>query len=390
MEEGARREAAVEFLDPQRRLRLGFVSPDFWRHPVGYFLIRVLENLDRERFEIVCYSDRAVPDAMTARFQRAAARWRETRRMGDEPLAEQIRADRIDILFDLAGHTAENRLLVFARKPAPIQITWAGYVGTTGLEAMDYLLADRWEVPPEAEPYYAERVLRMPDGYVCYDPPAYAPRVGPLPAGGTGAHPGVTFGSFNHPLKFTPRVVACWARILHRLPQARLVLKYRGLDDPDAQARLWKLFAGEGIAARRVELSGGCSHDEFLGWYNRIDIALDPFPYGGGLTTCEALWMGVPVVTCPGETFASRHSLSHLSNVGLKETIARDLDEYVALAVSLAEDLPRLAALRAGLRERMARSPLCDGKRFAANLAELLRRVWREWVESRARGAVQP
>ena len=169
-----------------------------------------------------------------------------------------------------------------------------------------------------------------------------------MPAAGSGSPPGVTFGSFNHPLKFTPRVVACWSRILHRLPQARLVLKYRGLDDPDAQARLWKLFAGEGIAARRVELSGGCSHDEFLGWYNRIDIALDPFPYGGGLTTCEALWMGVPVVTCPGETFASRHSLSHLSNVGLTETIAGDLDEYVELAVSLAEDLPRLAALRAG------------------------------------------
>jgi len=188
----------------------------------------------------------------------------------------------------------------------------------------------------------------------------------------------VTFASFNNPAKITPQVVACWARILHRVPHARLILKYRGLDSASIQGRLRRLFVGEGIAADRVELLGWSSHVELLGLYNQVDIALDPFPFSGSATTCDALWMGVPVVTCPGETFASRHGLSHLSNVGLTETIAGNFDEYVELAVELAGDLPRLAALRAGLRDRMARSPLCDAKRFAVNLIALLRGVWRE------------
>jgi predicted O-linked N-acetylglucosamine transferase (SPINDLY family) len=263
-------------------------------------------------------------------------------------------------------------LLVFARKPAPIQITWAGYVGTTGLTAMDYLLADRHEVPPEAERYYRERVLRMPDGYVCYDPPAYAPAVAPLPALEQG---NVTFGCFNNPAKITPQAIEVWARILRRLPGARLVLKFKGWDNSGVAGRFREMFVNLGIDPGRVEFLGSAPHAKFLTEYNRIDLALDPFPYCGGLTTCEALWMGVPVVTCPGETFASRHSLSHLSNVGLTETIARDLDEYVELAVSLASDLPRLAALRAGLRERMAASPLCDGPRFARQFMELLRGI---------------
>ena len=378
--------------EADRPLRLGFVSRDLRRHPVGFFLVGALENLDRHTCEVACYSDWLAPDELTARLRAAATIWRDVFTMPDAQLAEQIRTDRIDILFDLAGHTTGNRLLVFARKPAPIQITWAGYVGTTGLEAMDYLLADRFEVPPEAEPYYRERVLRMPDGYVCYDPPAYAPVVGPLPARSTQSHPvrnglpvcpAVTFGSLNHPAKIGAALVACWAAIFRRLPSSRLILKHRGLEEGGTRERLRSLFHREGVPADRLHLAGGAPHDEFLGWYNRIDIALDPFPYGGGLTTCEALWMGVPVVTYPGKTFAGRHSLSHLSNVGLAETIARDPGEYVEIAVSLAGDLPRLAALRADLRPRMAQSPLCDGKRFAANLTQVLRRVWEEWVQAR-------
>ena len=403
--------------DPDRPLRLGFVSPDLWRHPVAFFLIRALENLDRHTCRVTCYSDRVVPNDLTARFQAASAAWRDSFAMSDPQLAEQIRADRIDILFDLTGHTRKNRLLVFARKPAPIQITWIGYEGTTGLKAMDYILADRYEIPPEAEPYYTERVLRMPEGYLCYDPPSHAPAVGPLPAltsdyatraantpgepnttscspcgrkvGGEGAAAfsgslgtagRLTFASFNNPAKITPQVVACWARILYRLPQARLILKYRGMDDRGAQGRLRGLFDAQGVSAGRVEFLGWSPHAETLALYNQVDIALDPFPFTGGATTCDALWMGVPVVTCPGETFASRHGLSHLSNVGLAELIARDVGQYVDLAVGLAEDLPRLAALRAGLRQRMARSPLCDGKRFAGDFMEIVRRVWREWT----------
>jgi len=359
----------------QGRLRLGFVSPDLGRHPVGYFLVRVLENLSQEQAETICYSDRIVKDDLTQRLQAAATQWRDVFGMGDQRLAEQIRADRIDILFDLAGHTAHNRLLVVARKPAPIQVTWAGYVGTTGLKAMDYLLADRYEVPPGAERHYRERVLRMPDGYVCYDPPLYAPPVMPLPALDRGQ---VTFACFNNPAKITPQAIEVWARILRRLPGARLALKFQGWNDSGVRRRFAGMFAAQAIDPGRLDLLGYSPHAELLAEYRRIDLALDPFPYGGGLTTCEALWMGVPVVTCPGETFASRHSLSHLTGVGLTETIARDLDEYVQLAVSLAGDLPRLAAMRAGLRQRMAASPLCDGKRFATHLASLLRDVWEQ------------
>ena len=370
--------------DPDRRLRVGFLSPDFGRHPVGYFLIRALENLDRGQCETVCYCNRSSKDDLTARFQAAATIWRDVSDLSDRGLTAEILADRIDVLFDLAGHTARNRLLVFARKPAPIQVTWAGYVGTTGLEAMDYILADRYEIPPGAEAHYCEQVLRMPDGYVTYDPPSYAPLVGQLPALKQGY---VTFGSFNNRAKITPQTIDIWAKVLDRVPESRLVLKYKGMSEVSIARGLAAEFARRKVDPGRLECLGWSAHPELLAEYNRIDLALDPLPYNGGLTTCEALWMGVPVLTCPGETFASRHSLSHLSSVGLTETIARTLDEYVELAVTLAYDLPRLASLRAGLRERMAASPLCDGKCFAANLMHVVRDAWREWCQRSCRWA---
>jgi predicted O-linked N-acetylglucosamine transferase (SPINDLY family) len=357
------------------RPRLGFVSPDLGRHPVGYFLVRVLENLREQEHEVFCYSDRIVTDDMTRRFQGAATLWRDVRRTSDERLAAQIRADRIDILFDLAGHTGRNRLLVFARKPAPIQITWIGYEGTTGLSAMDYLLADRHMIPQRSECYYREKVLRMPDGYLCYDPPGAAPPVGPLPLSKNGY---ATFGSFNNPAKITPDVVAVWAEILRRDPTARMVLKYRGLGDGHVKQRYLEFFIAHDVEPQRLEFLPASSYTEYLATYHQVDIVLDTFPFSGSTTTCEALWMGVPVITSPGETFASRHSLTHLANAGLNETIARNRDEYVELAVSLAGDLTRLAALRAGLRERMANSPLCDGQRFATNLASLLMDIWKQ------------
>jgi predicted O-linked N-acetylglucosamine transferase (SPINDLY family) len=347
---------------------------------VGYFLIGLLRGLDRAQFQTICYSDRVNKDNLTARLESAAALWRDVYGLSDEALAQQIRSDQIDILFDLAGHTAGNRLLVFARKPAPIQITWAGYVGTTGLKAMDYILADRYEIPAEAESYYTERVLRMPDGYVCYEPPADAPAVAPLPALTQGA---VTFGSFNNPAKITSPVIEVWAKLLQRLPQSRLVLKYRGMDDASLVGRLTEEFSSQGIEPGRIECLGWSPQRPLLAEYGRLDLALDPFPYNGGLTTCEALWMGVPVITCPGETFASRHSLSHLSNVGLTETIAKDLDAYVDLAVTWAMDLPRLAALRASLRPQMRASPLCDTQRFAENWMLILRNAWRDWCRQK-------
>lgn len=361
--------------NPQRRLRLGFVSADLGRHPVGSFLVRVFEHLDRAACEVLCYSDRLHADAMTARLQAAADQWCDSRTLSDAALADRVRADRVDILFDLAGHTTRNRLLTFARKPAPLQITWLGYVGTTGLRAMDYLVADRYEVPAESEPYYCERILRLPDGYVCYDPPAAAPDVGPLPAEETGF---ITFGSFNNLAKINPSVVALWARVLRRVPTSQLVLKYEGLDDASTQQRYAAMFGAAGIDPGRVRLFGYSPPDEMLVHYRRIDIGLDPFPYSGGLTTCEALWMGVPVVTCPGATFAGRHALSHLNNAGLSELVAANLDDYVERAAQLAADCPRLATLRRDLRARLAASPLCDGRRFSQHLLQALRRAWLE------------
>ncbi len=363
--------------DRHSRLRLGFVSPDLDQHPVGYFLVRVLENLSQTQYETICYSDGIVKDGLTHRLQTAATQWRDVKGMSDQLLAEQIRADQIDILFDLAGHTAHNRLLVFARKPAPIQISWIGYEGTTGLTAIDYILADRHVIPIGSEHHYAERVLRMPHGYLCYDPPAAAPPVGPLPALAKGF---TTFCSFNNLSKITPQVVAVWAKILRRVPQSRLILQYKGLGDETVKDRYQALFVECGVDMRQLDLRGPTSYADYLATYGEVDIALDSFPFAGNTITCEALWMGVPVVTCPGETFASRHGLSHLSNVGLTETIAHDLDEYVELAVSLARDLPRLANLRAGLRQRMAASPLCDGQRFATDWVAMLRGVWEQWI----------
>jgi protein O-GlcNAc transferase len=361
---------------PERPLCLGFVSPRLMHGPVGALLIRALEHLDRQQFRLTFYSAERVADSMTARFQAIATQWHDATPWNDEQLAAQIRADGVDILFDLAGHAPHNRLLAFARRPAPVQITWIDSVGPTGLAAMDYLLADRYTLPPEAEPYCTERVLRMPDGYICFEPPSDAGPVGPLPALERGW---VTFGSFNNSAKIHRQVIELWRRILDRVPGSHLLLKYPSFDDPDTRRLYLARCAECGLAPERVEIRGATPYPQCLAEYGEIDIALDPFPHTGGLTTCDALWMGVPVITCPGTTFASRQSLSYLMNIGLRETVAGDFDEYVELAVRLAGDLPRLAELRAGLRSQMAASPLCDGARFAENLEHVLRSVWRRW-----------
>jgi protein O-GlcNAc transferase len=362
--------------NPDRPLRLGFLSGDFFLHPVGLFLAPVLRRLDREQWFTVCYANQEKNDDLTQELAALAGLWRWVPEWSDEKLADQIRADAINLLIDLSGHTGRNCLLAMARRPAPVQLTWAGYVGTTGLSAIDYLIADRFHVPIGWETHYREKVLRLPDGYVCYQPPTYAPPVGPLPARANGY---VTFGSFNNTAKINRRVIALWGEILRRVPRSRLILKYHWLDDAGLRQRLTDRFAAEGIPAERLELQGTTMHSVQLQQYNRLDLALDPFPYSGGLTTLEASWMGVPVVTCPGETFASRHSLSHLSNIGMMESIAQDQADYLAKAVSLTADLPRLAELRSGLRQRMAHSPLCDLDRFVGQFTSALRGVWRDW-----------
>lgn len=364
------REVSVE-LPP--RIRIGFLSPDFGCHPVGYFLLSCLQHLERTAFEVVCYSDRLSEDGMTSKLRATSDRWHAVRHLTDGDLAEQIVDDQVDILFDLAGHTAHNRLRVFARRVAPVQVTWAGYVGTTGLDEMDFVLADRVHVPVGEESAYSESIQRMPNGYVCYTPPDELPEVGPLPALDAA---GVTFGYLGNPCKITPPVIEIWSRILRELPDARLFLKFIGMDDVGVRDHFLSLFDQHSIDAGRIEFEGRSPHSEFLDAWNRVDLALDTFPYSSGLTVLESLIMGVPMVTCPGATFAGRHASGHQSVVGLQEFIAADLDDYVSIAVKNARDTASLSALRSTLRSRLLASPLCDYKQFAADFGVACHEMW--------------
>ncbi|HUB96266.1 MAG TPA: tetratricopeptide repeat protein [Stellaceae bacterium] len=360
---------------PPRRagteLWVGFASPELSRSPVGYFLIGLLESLDRSITTIV-YSDTARADDMTQRLARAAGRWVETRGLDTAAFAQRVRGDGLDVLVDLTGHNKDNRLPAVAQRLARVQMTWAGYAGTTGVAAIDYLIADRFQVPEGADAFYSERVVRLPDDYVCYTPPDYAPEVAPLPAERTGR---VTFGGFHNVAKIGTLSIDLWSAVLRAVPDSRLVLRYRRLDDPLASTRIGDAFAAAGVSPDRIVIEGTSAHIAMLQRYGDIDVALDSRPYSGGLTTCEALWMGVPVVTLPGRTFAGRHSLTHLMAVGLPQLVAKDEADYVRIAAGLAADRAALSQLRRSLRGQMARSPLCDAPRFARNFAAMLRIV---------------
>jgi predicted O-linked N-acetylglucosamine transferase (SPINDLY family) len=365
--------------DPERRLRLGYVSADFRCHPVGWFMEPVLAHHDRAQFEIFCYASVPRPDRVTDRFRSAADHWCDALTLSDTALAEKVREDRIDILVDLSGHTRGHRLLTFARKPAPVQVTAGGHYSTTGLEAIDYLIADRFHAPEAIEGYFSETLIRMPHDYICYAPPVYAPPVAPPPALRRGY---VSFGCYNNLAKINERVVALWGEILKASPSARLRLQTHQLNDAPTGARLRELFAAQGIGAEQLEFHGHLPHEQLLAAYAEIDIALDPFPYSGGLTTLEALWMGVPVVTLSGQSFCGRHSASHLANVGLSELATSTPEEYVAVALALARDPERLRVLRQGLRERMAASPLCDAKGYTQDLEAAYRRMWENYCKA--------
>lgn len=356
-------------LPTDRRLRIGYVSPDFCHHAVAYFIEPVLAAHDRRRCEIFCYANVRSPDRFTARLRGLAEHWRDIALLDDEAAAALIRRDGLDLLIDLAGHTAHHRLLVFARRPAPVQATWIGYPNTTGLDAIDYRLTDAVSDPAgETERFHSEKLVRLPATFSVYRPDDHAPPVNALPATTPGA---VTFGCFNNFAKATPRVLALWARLLGALPASRLLLKSRGLGDAAVAARIRETFAAAGLAPERISLDGReLSVPDHLTLYHGVDIALDPFPYNGTTTTCEALWMGVPVVTLAGRVHAARVGASLLTHTGLADWIAHDEDDYIRVAAAAAQDLPRLAELRRTLRERIRLSPLCDAAAFTRGLED--------------------
>ncbi len=364
-----------------RRLRIGYVSPDFRLHSVAYFVEPLLHGHDRQAVEVFCYAEVLQPDIVTARLQGLADRWRVTVGLSDDELTEHIRADSIDILVDLAGHTAKNRLGVFARKPAPVQVTWLGYPSTTGLDAIDYRLVDAVTDPTgEADTQANETLVRLEGGFLCYGGVEGAPEpaVPPCQKNGT-----VTFGSFNNASKVSAATLDAWATLLARLPEAHLLLKAVQFGDATTRALFLARLGERGVAAERVELVAWLpAATAHLAIYHQVDIALDPFPYNGATTTCEALWMGVPVVTLRGNRHAGRVGASLLSQVGLTDLIADSVEEYVEIAVALAGDRGRLDDLRRSLRRRVAASPLCDGGAFARKIEAAFRHMWRQWCEA--------
>ncbi|MDP9175148.1 MAG: tetratricopeptide repeat protein [Planctomycetota bacterium] len=374
---------------PDRRLKIGYVSPNLREHSAANFLESLLSSHDWRNFEIHCFSDLARHDQGTARMLKVSNTWNDIVGITDAQAADIVRESQIDILIDLAGHTPGNRLGMFAQKPAPVQMTFFGYPDTTGLSTVDYRLTDAYADPPGlTENLHSEQLLRLPNCFLCYTPAPYGPSVSPLPASKTGY---LTFGCFNGRLKISDQAIKLWAQILRQIPRARLLLKSQSFAEPAARHFLVNQFTCEGVTADRLDLREWLSSsDEPARLYDEIDIALDTFPYNGTTTTCQAMWMGVPVVTLAGTTHVSRVGVSLLSNLGLTQTIARTEQQYVEIAMKLAGDIPNLGRLRASMRQQFLRSPLADAPRFTANVEKAYRTAWKTWcISQSAPGQIQ-
>jgi predicted O-linked N-acetylglucosamine transferase (SPINDLY family) len=364
--------------NPDRRLRIGYVSPDFRDHVDSFFTVPLLSNHDHRQHEIFCYANVKQPDHVTQRLRRYADGWRSTVGMSDQYLADLVRKDQIDILVDLKVHTAHNRLLTFARKPAPVQVTWLGYPGTTGLSVMDYRLTDRYLDPPGLfDAFYSEECIRLPDTFWCYDPLTDQPLVNSLPALANGV---ITFGCLNSFCKVNDGCLALWADVLQAVPHSRLLLRA-----PPGQIREHTLarLGERGVAEARVEFVQRVPRQDYLRCYHRIDLGLDPLPYNGHTTSLDAFWMGVPTLTLVGKMVVGRAGWSQLCNLGLQHLAVETPAEYVALAARLAGDLPGLQQLRSTLRQLMQQSPLMDGRRFTQHVEQAYRQIWRRWCNSK-------
>jgi predicted O-linked N-acetylglucosamine transferase (SPINDLY family) len=367
--------------DPQRKLKVGYVSADFCAHPVGFLLRDVLRMHNKEHFEFHCFSAGVKNDGITTDITAAVNAWSDVVFETPQELASRIREAQVDVLVDLSGHTGNHRLLGFALRPAPVQATWIGYFNTTGMSSMDYFISDPHTSPVDSGQLFSEHMLHLPHTRFCFSLPNYAGNVAPPPMLKNGF---VTFGSFNRLPKLSPAVLDAWAQILLAVPTSRLILKAAALADESVCQQFIERFAQRGVDAARLDLRGASAHQEMFEEYGHMDIALDPFPFNGGMTTLEALWMGVPLITLEGNTVVSRQSYSALANIGLTEELAfPNVDAYVAGAIALANKPQRLTELRSQLRRQMAASPLRQSEQFTRDLEALYRRMWVAWCEGR-------
>ncbi len=381
--------------DPEKKLRIGFVSADFRRHSVSYFLLPLLKELENYNIEVIGYSNVRTPDDMTEQIRKHCGNWQNICGVSDEQAAEIISEDRIDILIDIAGHTADGRMLLFGKKPAPVAVTWLGYPDTTGLSAIDYRFIDKLTDPVKEltvkrqdgtessftpDQLCSEKLIRLDDCFLTYEPPQDTPEVSPPPFEKNGY---ITFGSFNNLAKLSDQTIQLWAGILTKMPESKLILKSRGLDDEFLKDLVIKRFAHFQIPAQQLEFSGfALTNQQHMQMYNSIDIALDTTPYNGTTTTCEALWMGVPVVTFPGSTHASRVGLSLLTAAGHSGLITKTPEEFVNTALKLAKSPEQLRSFRSNSRQHLAKSILMNHKGFARNFFNALRQIWTEYCQN--------
>ena len=361
--------------DPERRLQIGFVSGDFCDHALAHFITPLLEWLKQSNnITLHAYYNHDRIDNVTLRLRDLMPNWRQVAHLSDDALARQIRADRIDVLIDLSGHTARHRLLTFARKPAPLQASWIGYPGTTGMQSMDYFITDKFLMPLEQfEDLYVEKLVYLPAA-VPFLPSAYAPVVNALPALANGY---ITFGSFNRPNKLSREVIALWAALLHAVPTARMLVGARAADGQYDTLIEW--FASAGIGRERLDFHARTNMRDYMALHGQVDLCLDTFPYTGATTTLHGLWMGVPMLTLAGATAASRSSAAILGHLQLDAFVARDAADFVEKGVYIANNLPLLATLRGSLRQMLKQSALGQPALIAAGLEGALRVMWRRW-----------
>lgn len=363
-------------LEEDRPLRLGYVSGSFNGKIVGHLLYSILRTHDRRRFTLAAYSSTRESDAYTTCLREQFHLWRDVSGQDDATVCRQIREDRIDILVDLDGHSPTGRPLIFARRAAPVQVAWLDYFNTTGLSTMDYILTDPHTTPEDSPQRYTETVWRLPETRFCYTPPDYAPPVAPAPTLESGR---LTFGSFNRQDKLNPRLIDLWAKLLRTTPDTRLLLKNTALDITAVRQTLMERFTRQGVEPERLILRGRSPHAQMLAEYGEVDIALDTFPYNGGLTSCECLWMGVPIVALEGERMIARQTAAMLRLLGLDDWVARTPEEYLDIARHKSRQILEVTDLRARLRKLMIASTLCDAERFTRQLESAYRDMWRRF-----------